>query len=818
MEETTREPVMVPGSAQNPEENEEGADHGADDATTTLRLPPAAVVTDDDGAADGTVRLSDHGPDPEAVVEIDTATLARAAATHRPAPASLPAAPAARAQPDGSPASAQAPEKAAVPAASAGGAGSGSAESVAREAVPAKPPPVDEGEEPAAAPDERQAAGHTAAGAAPTQEAAGHTIVLGVSPTAGDADGAAVPAKTPDHTVALSLRPAVADRKTPAAEARAPAESEGRAKPSAPAAAPGGAPAIPTRPPAAPKAAASPVLAPARPPAPPQAPAAAEDTAAAASPAVPARPPKAPPAPPEPGAAAPAAPAAPAVPADAPAAPPVPRVASEGPPPASEGAAAATPSPAAPAPAPSVRRGSTYVPLRTDGAAPPVPAAAPSPEGPAGPPEPPRSPLELLAALTNKQAPKATPLRGALRRVKIWTPLVLVLGVVLAVAQVLRPLPDPELVITTAESYTFDGELGAVPWPEAGQGALDVDGVGTFGSAGEREAVPIASVAKTMTAYLILREHPMTTDGDGAEIEVDQQAQDDYALGESRGDSVVDVRAGDTISQREALQALMIASGNNVAWLLARWDAGSVEDFVVKMNEAAAELGMDDTVYTDPSGFDLETVSTAADQVKLGRAAMQDPVLRRIVGVSEYEDQYGQTHPNGNTLVPVGGVVGIKTGSRTAAGGNFLFAARQEVDGESRLIVGAVLSQPPHPSDNSIRTAAAQAARTLIDFAQEGLRADQVLSAGDIVGHVDDGLGGQTPLVVAEDVVAVGWDGLKVRLRLAENDAGAPGEAPAGTVVGGLTVGDGDGATEIPVRLQSEASEPGLTDKLFRLG
>jgi D-alanyl-D-alanine carboxypeptidase len=434
--------------------------------------------------------------------------------------------------------------------------------------------------------------------------------------------------------------------------------------------------------------------------------------------------------------------------------------------------------------------------------------------------------LELLAELTNKQTARRTPLRGLLRRIKIWTPLVLLLVVLLGVAQLLRPLPEPSLVITTAESFTFDGELGAIPWPEEGQAALDVDGVGTFGTAGEQEPVPIASVAKTMTAYVILRDHPMEADEDGPEIEVDQQAQDDYALGESRGDSVVDVRAGDTITQREALKALMIASGNNVAWLLARWDAGSVEAFVDKMNEAAAELGMADTVYTDPSGFDLETVSTAADQVKLGRAVMEDPVLRQVVGVSEYTDQYGETYPNGNSLVPVGGVVGIKTGSRTAAGGNFLFAARQ-VDGTGELIVGAVLSQPPHPSDNSIRTGAMRAADELIKFAQGELRSESVLSAGEVVGHVDDGLGGRTPVVVTEDVGTFGWAGLTVRIQLLEDakDAegegdgdGLPGKAPSGTELGVLTVGDREGAVEVPVELQRELSEPGFTERLLRLG
>ncbi|MFX4295365.1 D-alanyl-D-alanine carboxypeptidase [Streptomyces bohaiensis] len=475
------------------------------------------------------------------------------------------------------------------------------------------------------------------------------------------------------------------------------------------------------------------------------------------------------------------------------------------------------------------------------------PDAAPAPEGPPPPiPDSLRDPMELLAELTNRQAPAPSLLRSTLRRVKIWTPLVLLLVVLLAVGQLLRPLPEPELVATTAQTHTFAGELPAVPWPDTGQAALDVDGVGTFGTAGDQEPVPIASVTKTMTAYVILRDHPMEPDGDGAEIPVDPKAEEDAGLGESRGDSVVEIQAGDVLTQREALQALMIASANNVAWLLARWDSGDTSSFVRKMNAAAAELGMEDTVYTDPAGYDLGSVSTAADQVKLGRAVMQDPVMRQIVGVSSYVDQYGETHPNGNSLVPVNGVVGIKTGSRTQTGGNFLFAARQEVDGENVLIVGAVLSQPPHPSDNSIRTGAITAGDALMRFAQDQLTTEPVLAAGETVGHVDDGLGGRTPVVTSEDVTAVGWPGLAVRVGLSEEPAGRaasdaaadeeaaseeeeipghyaaldglPSQAESGTEVGSLTVGDRDSAVAVPVELGAAMAEPGFLARLFRLG
>ncbi|MFJ8083578.1 D-alanyl-D-alanine carboxypeptidase [Streptomyces sp. NPDC096205] len=429
-------------------------------------------------------------------------------------------------------------------------------------------------------------------------------------------------------------------------------------------------------------------------------------------------------------------------------------------------------------------------------------------------PLPPKPPLDLLAELTNTPPPPQTPLRTAARRVKIWTPLVLLLIVVFAVAQSLRPLPNPELTLTAKDSYTFDGDLADMPWPQDGQAALDVQGIGSFGSSGEQKPVPIASVAKVMTAYLILRDHPLKSGVEGPMIKVDQAAEEQAS---ADGESTVKVTAGDSISQREALESILIASANNVARLLARWDAGSEKGFVAKMNAAAEDLGMTNTTYTDPSGLNDTTVSTAVDQVKLAKAAMKEPAFREVAAMMEYYDYKGARHPNWNQLVGKNDVVGIKTGTTTSARGNLVFAAKKEIGGETRTIVGAVLRQPEGGYDNTILQGALSAGDKLIRAAQERLESATILKKGDVVGYVDDGLGGRTPVVVTKDVTAVGWAGLKVELNFAADEL--PHTAKAGSQVGTLTVGDGGtaGAVKVPVALQGELVEPGWTDKLTRI-
>ncbi|MER7803020.1 D-alanyl-D-alanine carboxypeptidase [Streptomyces parvulus] len=430
-------------------------------------------------------------------------------------------------------------------------------------------------------------------------------------------------------------------------------------------------------------------------------------------------------------------------------------------------------------------------------------------------PVPPKPPLDLLAELTNTPPPPETPLRTTVRRVKIWTPLVVLLLIVFAVAQSMRPLPAPTLDLTAEDSFTFEGGKPDIPWPSSGQAALDVQGIGSFGSSGDQKPVPIASVAKVMTAYVILRDHPLKSGADGPKIKIDQAAEDQSQAGQ---ESTVNVFEGDSISQREALESILIASANNVARLLARWDAGSEKAFVEKMNAAAEDLGMTNSTYTDPSGLNNTTVSTAVDQVKLAKAAMTEPAFREVAAMMSYDDYKGVNHSNWNHLVGHNDVVGIKTGTTTSALGNLVFAAKKDVDGETRTIVGAVVRQPAGGADNTILGAALDSSDKLIRAAQDTLESSTIVKKGTVVGYVDDGLGGRTPVVATQDVKAVGWAGLTVKLTFKADEV--PHTAKAGTKVGTLAVGDGgsSGAVKVPVALRDDLAEPGFADKLTRVG
>ncbi|MET8574326.1 D-alanyl-D-alanine carboxypeptidase [Streptomyces sp. NPDC005012] len=430
-------------------------------------------------------------------------------------------------------------------------------------------------------------------------------------------------------------------------------------------------------------------------------------------------------------------------------------------------------------------------------------------------PLPPKPPLDLLAELTNTPPPPDTLPRRVMRRVKIWTPVVLLLAVVLAIVQMVRPLPEPALVLTAQESHRFDGDPVALPWPGEGQGSMDVIGIGTVDRFGDQKPVPIASVTKSMTAYVIMKENPLKVGEEGPMITIDALAEKEGGYDKPGQDesTLNNVKEGQKLSLRDALSAVMIPSANNIARLLARWNAGSEEAFVEKMNKTADELGMRNTTYTDPSGLKESTVSTADDQVKLGVAMMKMPGMVDITNKGSWKDPSGRIHYNYNTLVPYDGAIGIKTGSTTKAGGNLLFAATKDVDGETVTLVGAILGQhKPYILDtvNAV-------SKTAMLATQDALTSETILKKGDVVGYVDDRLGGRTPVIVSEDVKAVGWAGHEVKLTFDPKE-NLPHAAAAGTEVGSLTVGDGKGgAVTVPVQLQSDLAEPDAVAKLTRV-
>jgi serine-type D-Ala-D-Ala carboxypeptidase (penicillin-binding protein 5/6) len=238
--------------------------------------------------------------------------------------------------------------------------------------------------------------------------------------------------------------------------------------------------------------------------------------------------------------------------------------------------------------------------------------------------------------------------------------------------------------------------VSSTVWPAHGQAAFVQTGQSQVQAGPNQHAAPIASVAKVMTAYLVLRDHPLRPDEGGPTITLTEADVADTDRRRRQQESVVSIAAGERLTERQALQALLLPSANNIAAVLARWDAGSADRFIARMNAAARSLGMTHTRYTDPSGFDGATVSTAADQVRLVGRAMRLPVFASIVATRSARLPVAGTVHNTNTLLGHDGFVGVKTGSTGAAGGCFAFRAIRWIHGRRTTVTGVVLGQPGH--------------------------------------------------------------------------------------------------------------------------
>ncbi|TYK53280.1 D-alanyl-D-alanine carboxypeptidase [Actinomadura decatromicini] len=422
-------------------------------------------------------------------------------------------------------------------------------------------------------------------------------------------------------------------------------------------------------------------------------------------------------------------------------------------------------------------------------AAPPAPPAPPTPSTPP-PPQP-------------ATAPERERKGGRRGLVVLVAALVLVVGVV--AGQLVRPVPDPTVKQLIASSHAFPGQAPALPWPTVGQAVVHVEGLGTMGTSGGATSIPTASVAKVMTAYVYLREHPLKQGQPGPVLTVSPQAAAQIPARKKRGESLLGVTANQRLTQRKALEALLVISANDIAHELARWDSGNEQAFVAKMNETAKSLGMTGTRYTDPSGYDSGTVSTAADQVKLLRAAMSIPAFTEIVNNRAYvADDGTPPREGGNFLLGQYGVVGGKTGYTDAAGGNFVFAARKSVGGVNVLLVGAVMGQ-----HSPTAAGAVSAAERLVFAAEAALVPATVAPKGARVARVDDGLGGTTPLRAAAPVTVVGWPGLTVPIAVRGNP---PHEARAGKKVGAVKAG----AATVPLQLGQKLEKPSVVKRLIR--
>ena len=184
----------------------------------------------------------------------------------------------------------------------------------------------------------------------------------------------------------------------------------------------------------------------------------------------------------------------------------------------------------------------------------------------------------------------------------------------------------------------------------------------------------IASITKLMTALVAMES--------GHTLDETVKIKREYTGAEGSSMYLIE---GETLTLEALMYGLLLASGNDAALAVAGFCGGTVRDFVARMNRRAAQLGMENTHFLNPSGLTEQGhMSTAADMARLAAACMNEPAIAKIVATRSISIA-GRSFTNHNKLLSrYEGCVGMKTGYTEKAGRTLISCAQR---GDMRLIV-----------------------------------------------------------------------------------------------------------------------------------
>ena len=217
---------------------------------------------------------------------------------------------------------------------------------------------------------------------------------------------------------------------------------------------------------------------------------------------------------------------------------------------------------------------------------------------------------------------------------------------------------------------------------------------------------PMGSITKVMTALVVLQAGHL-----GQEITVTKAA---VRYAQRDGASSAGLLAGDVLTVQQLLEAMLLPSGCDAAYLLANAYGPGVPAFIAKMNAMAKALDMTSTHFSWFDGMpyptEYSTYSSPTDLIRLGVAAMRSAVFRGIVGQRSYylpatSQHHSYLWDTTNALIrSYPGAVGIKTGDTNAAGNCLLFGAVRD----QGTLIGVVLHARPTSNPGSAIIAGAQ--------------------------------------------------------------------------------------------------------------
>lgn len=268
--------------------------------------------------------------------------------------------------------------------------------------------------------------------------------------------------------------------------------------------------------------------------------------------------------------------------------------------------------------------------------------------------------------------------------------------------------------------------------------------------AGTAEALPMASIAKVVTALVVLDAKPIVAGETGPVVTLTAADFQSYLDYNTAGARSVAVFADEQWTELELLQALLLGSSNNHADSVARWAFGSVDAYVVAANTWLADNGLTDTAVVDTTGLQDASAGTATDLAHLASLAATDPIVSAMLSSPASALANRRGVENTTSFLPEEGITGISRSYTDAAGVCFLFTA-QVSDGASNFTFsGAFIGEPTYDALTADLAA-------LMASARAGVGLLPVLAAGDAYATFTSAWGDTASAVVGVARTRYAW-------------------------------------------------------------
>ncbi|CAN5152184.1 hypothetical protein BH09ACT6_BH09ACT6_09900 [soil metagenome] len=365
-------------------------------------------------------------------------------------------------------------------------------------------------------------------------------------------------------------------------------------------------------------------------------------------------------------------------------------------------------------------------------------------------------------------------------------------------ATLVGPLPTATATILTASAPASPSQPPTLP--QTGASSISAgDSTTVLATGGQADAVPLGGTAKIIAALVVLDAKPVEVGKQGPSIVVtpeDYAGYVDYIANSARAVSFI---AGESWSEREFLQAILLGSSNNHSDALVRWAFGSVDGYLTAAQQWLTKNGLAGTTVVDATGLSSESVGTASDLTRVAQLAFQNPMIAEIMAESSATVNKGRVVTNLATYLPDQGVTGLSLSYTDQAGLCFLYSAKVTVAGSDVTLYGAMLREPDYD------TLAADM-KALLASALVTLKPTPVVTAGDAFVRYDTAWGQTAEGVALSSDARMLWSATPATPAVAAKPVTT---ALGGTVVGTVSFDLPGGALTVRLKLSTAITDPG---------